>query len=86
MVFSDDPEPGAFLMFSIKDSNEADLAEPEAVFLHVEDSRTVLPHSRGGGLYTTASRKALDWYRSLNVDQIQEFEARCAGGQAETRD
>ncbi len=44
---SGDLEPGTFLTFPSRDCNETDLAEPEAVFLHVDDWGAILPGSNG---------------------------------------
>ncbi len=76
-VLSGELKPGTELKFSDTECEEADLAEPETVFLHVEDSRTIRPNSEGGGLYTTVPGNALAWYQSLTPDEIKDFEARC---------
>ena len=76
-VLHGDLKPGVMLTFFDEECSEADLAEPQTVFLHVEDSRTIHPHSEGGELYLTVPGKALEWYESLTPDQIKDFEARC---------
>jgi len=76
-VLSGDLKPGTQLTFSNENCDDADLAEPQTVFLHVKDSRTIRPDSRGGEFYTTVSGEALAWYRSLTPDQIEDLEARC---------
>jgi hypothetical protein len=61
-----DLEPGTQLQLSIRDCSEADLAEPELVFLHGEE----------GEWYVMVPKKALEWYQSLTPEQFKEFEAR----------
>ncbi len=68
---------GARLEFFGDECREADLDEPETVFLHFDDSRVVYPHSPEGPVYLTVPRRVLDWYQSLSADQLRELETKC---------
>jgi hypothetical protein len=74
-VLYGDLEPGTVLKFRGDNCGDAGLNGPETVFLHVEDSRILYPHSRGGETYVAVPRKALDWYLSLNADEVKKLEA-----------
>jgi hypothetical protein len=86
-VLSGDLEPGTLLTFSAHDCNEADLAEPEPVILHVDDLGLILPNSKKGGeRYLTVPRRALEWYQSLTPEQVKNLDGRCTVREAEARD
>ena len=70
-------ERGTKLHIPTAELRRNDLAELEPVFLHVEDSCILYPHSRGGELYATVSRISLGRYRTLTDAQLREMEARC---------
>lgn len=69
-------KPGITLTFFSEQCGRADLAESQHVFLHVGDSRTILPDSEGGELYLTVPAEALEWYQSLTPEQIKDLDAR----------
>ncbi len=79
-VLHGDLKAGTMLTFPSEKLDGCDPGEPPAVFLHVEDARTINPDSERGELYTTVSAKALEWYQSLTPDQIEDFEARYRSG------
>jgi hypothetical protein len=68
-------QPGTVLKFRGDNCDDADLNEPETVFLHVKDSRLLWSRSQGGETYATVPRKALDWYRSLTPEEVKKLEA-----------
>ncbi len=74
-VLYGDLEPGTVLKFPGDNCGDAGLKGPETVFLHVDDSRILYPHSQGGETYTTVPREALDWYESLTADEVKKLEA-----------
>lgn len=67
-VLYGDFTPGATLTFPKGRCDDADLNEPETVFLSTK--------TQGETLYTTVPRSALDWYQSLTPEQIQGIVAR----------
>lgn len=75
-VLYDDLQPGTRLEFLGDESREADMAEPETVFLHFDDSRVVYPYSPEESVYLTVPKKALDWYQSLTADQTRDLETK----------
>ncbi len=48
--------------------------DSSVVFLRFDDSRTVYPRTEGGEIYTTVTKKALNWYLALAPNQVKEFE------------
>jgi hypothetical protein len=75
-VLYGDLEPGTVLKFRGDNCGDAGQKGSETVFLHVDDSRILYPHSQGGETYATVPKEALDWYQSLSPAQVKELEAR----------
>ena len=69
-------EPGTILNFPGDECDEADIEEPETVFLHFEDGGMIFAHAAGEPLYMTVPKSALEWYQSLTPEQIQDLESR----------
>ena len=76
-VLAGDLEPGTTLTFPKGACDDADLAEPQTVFLSRPRQAEIE--------YMTVPRSTLEWYQSLTQDQIQEFEARWSARQANLR-
>jgi hypothetical protein len=64
---------GDILSFPGENCRESDTNEPEVVFIHSNDSRIIYSNSNGFDIFTTVLKKALDWYQSLNDEQIKEL-------------
>jgi hypothetical protein len=75
-VFHGGLQPGTVLKFRADYCEAVGPDGAETIFLHVDDARLLFPDSEGGEAYTTVPRAALEWYRSLTPEQVQEFEAR----------
>lgn len=76
-VLYGDLKPGTTLTFFGDECEHAMRTEPQVVFLHVDDSRTIFPYTEGGELYHAVPARALEWYQSLTAEGIKELEARC---------
>ncbi|MEN6334891.1 MAG: hypothetical protein ABFE01_11565, partial [Phycisphaerales bacterium] len=63
-VLYGDLKPGTTLTFFGDECEHAMRTEPQVVFLHVEDSRIIFPHTEGGELYHAVPARALEWYQS----------------------
>jgi hypothetical protein len=73
-VLSGGLRPGTVLKFRGNNCEDADLDGPETVFLHVQDSRLLWSHSKGGEAYTTVPREALGWYLFLTPEEVKKLE------------
>jgi hypothetical protein len=82
-VLYGDLEPGSMVTLSGREWENAGLVESETVLVHFDDSRTLYSHSKGGELYETVSREAVDWYQSLTPEEVEQFEARLLARRAE---
>jgi hypothetical protein len=81
-VLHGDVQPGMILTFPDGECGDLRPGDPDPVFLHVDDQRLFYPRYAAQELYMTVPREALDWYRSLTADQVQELEAKCLAERA----